>query len=230
MNLDEQVSAALAHLNNHASDALLRDMPTRYGIHTANAIGVSMADMKVLAAQLGRNHPLAEALWATGLYEARIVASMVDEPERVTPEQMERWCQDFDNWGICDTVCFHLFDRTRHAWTKVQQWAAQPDEFVKRAAFALLWALARHDRDATDEQFNAALELVEREATDERPLVKKSVSMALRSIGKRNPGLHSAALAVAGRLAEAPDGSARWIGRAARRDLALESGRRALDS
>ena len=226
LNLDEQVSAALADLNDHASVALLHDMPTRYGIHTANAVGVSMADMKAVAARLGRSHPLAEALWATGLYEARIVASMIDEPERVTLEQMERWCHDFDNWAICDTVCFHLFDRTPHAWIKVEQWAAQPDEFVKRAAFALLWGLARHDRDATDAQFAAALRLIECEATDERPLVKKSVSMALRSIGKRNPVLHASARTVAESLAEAPGGSARWIGRAALRDLALDSARR----
>jgi 3-methyladenine DNA glycosylase AlkD len=139
---------------------------------------------------------------------------------------MDRWCRDFDNWAICDTVCFHLFDRTNHAWVKVEQWAAQPDEFVKRAAFALLWGLARHDRDADDDQFAAGLALIEREAIDERPLVRKSVSMALRSIGKRNAALNAAAQAVAERLSEAPSGSARWVGRAALRDLAPNSPRR----
>lgn len=226
VHLDDQVSSALDFLRQHASEAIRHDMPIRYGIHTANAIGVSMADMKRLAAQLGRSHMLADALWATALYEARIVASMVDEPTRVTPEQMDRWCRDFDNWGICDTVCFHLFDRTPHAWVKVEQWADEPDEFVKRAAFALLWGLARHDRDADDEQFAGGLALIEREAIDERPLVKKSVSMALRSIGKRNAVLNAAAQAVAERLSEGPGGSARWVGKVALRDLAPKPTRR----
>jgi len=226
VHLDDQASAALDYLNQHASEAIRHDMPTRYGIHAANAIGVSMADMKRLAAQLGPGHALADALWGTELYEARIVASMVDEPTQVTPEQMDRWCRDFDNWGICDTVCFHLFDRTPHAWVKVEQWAAQPDEFVKRAAFALLWGLARHDRDADDRQFADGLALIEREAIDERLLVRKAVSMALRSIGKRNTALHADVMAVAERLSEAPGGSPRWVGRAALRDLTPKSTRR----
>ena len=101
-----------------------------------------MANMKVLAKRLGPNHDLAAELWDTGWYEARMLAAFVDEPARVTPAQMDRWCRDFDNWGICDTVCFHLFDRTPHAWAKVAQWRGRRDEFVKRAAFALLASLA----------------------------------------------------------------------------------------
>ena len=109
----------------------------RYAIPSDNAYGVTMTNMKVLAKRLGREHELAAALWDTGVYEARMLASLVDEPARVTSAQMDRWCSDFDNWAICDTACFALFDRTPHAWDKVAKWAAQRDEFVKRAAFAL---------------------------------------------------------------------------------------------
>ena len=119
-----------------------RDNLARFGITASKAFGVSMANIQVLAKRLGRNHELAAALWDTGWYEARMLTSFVDEPARVTPAQMDRWCRDFDNWGICDTVCFHLFDRTPHAWAKVAQWSGKRDEFVKRAAFALLASLA----------------------------------------------------------------------------------------
>jgi len=132
---------------------------------------------------------------------------------------MDRWCRDFDNWAICDTLCFHLFDRTAHAWDKVSKWSSWPDEFGKRAAFALLWALTVHDKPAGDERFTHGLLLIERAATDERNFVKKAVSMALRAIGKRNAVLKAEAVAVSRRLAESPEPAARGVGKDALREL-----------
>jgi 3-methyladenine DNA glycosylase AlkD len=132
---------------------------------------------------------------------------------------MDHWCRDFDNWAICDTVCFQLFDRTPHAWAKVAQWHDKRAEFVKRAAFALIASLAGHDKQAGDEPFLEGLRLVERAASDERNFVKKGVSWALRGTGRRNAPLHAAAMAVARRLAESADAAARWVGRDALRDL-----------
>jgi len=200
-----------------------RENLERFGITASKAFGVSMANIQVVAKRLGRNHALAAALWDTGWYEARMLTSFVDEPARVTPAQMDRWCRDFDNWGICDTVCFHLFDRTPHAWQKVAKWSRQRDEFVKRAGFALLWGLTVHDKHAENEPFAEGLRLVEHAATDERHLVKKSVNMALRAIGKRNRALNTAALAVARRLADSPQAAARWVGKDALRELTSPS-------
>ncbi|WP_210331212.1 DNA alkylation repair protein [Methylocystis sp. H62] len=138
---------------------------------------------------------------------------MIDDPALVTSAQMERWCNDFDNWGICDTVCFKLFDHTPHTWAKIWKWAASDSEFVKRAGFALLWALSLHDKSAADEPFVRALSLVEREASDDRRLVKQAASMALKAIGKRNPSLNQAALAVARDLARSPDVPSSWVGK-----------------
>jgi 3-methyladenine DNA glycosylase AlkD len=132
---------------------------------------------------------------------------------------MDAWVGDFDNWGICDTVCFKLFDRTPHAWRKVAEWSDRHDEFVKRAGFALLWSLTVHDKDAGDELFARGLLFVERAAGDERHFVKKAVNMALRAIGKRNPALNAAAVTVARRLAESPEAAARWVGKDALREL-----------
>jgi 3-methyladenine DNA glycosylase AlkD len=181
---------------------------------------VSVGTLKKLAGKLGRDHELADELWKSGWYEARMLAAFVDEPGRVTPAQMDRWCRDFDNWAVCDHACFHLFDRTPHAWGKVAKWARLRGEFQKRAAFALLWGLTVHDRAAGDERFVAGLKLVEHGATDGRNFVKKAVNMALRATGKRNAALNTAAVAVAGRLASSDDPTARWVGKDALRELA----------
>jgi 3-methyladenine DNA glycosylase AlkD len=132
---------------------------------------------------------------------------------------MDRWCRDFDNWGICDTVCFCLFDRTPHAWAKIAKWSGSREEFVKRAAFALLASLALHDKTTADGPFLASLPLIERAAADERNFVKKGVSWALRGVGRRSPALKAAAVTVAGRLAASTEPAARWVGKDALRDL-----------
>jgi 3-methyladenine DNA glycosylase AlkD len=209
----------LESLKRLAEERVLDDMSKRYGIYTSKAFGVSMANIQNVAKPLGRNHELAAALWDTGWYEARMLTSFVDEPELVTPAQMDRWCAEFDNWGICDTLCFHLFDRTPHAWHKVAQWSHRESEFVKRAAFALLASLALHDKQASDRWFVDGLLLIERAATDERNFVKKGVSWALRAIGRRNPTLNSAAVMLAHRLADSASPAARWVGKDALRDI-----------
>jgi 3-methyladenine DNA glycosylase AlkD len=178
-----------------------------------------MAAMKLIARDLGRDHALAAELWGTGVYEARIVAALVDEPARVTIEQMDRWCADFDNWALCDTVCFSLFDRAPHAWSRLEPWARDDREFVRRASFALLWSLALHDRSAGDPLFVAGLALVEQYAVDERPLVTKSMSMSLRAIGRRNSSLQEAVRATAERLVKVDSGPARRVGRIALREM-----------
>ena len=196
-----------------------RDGMARYAIVAPKVYGVSVGDLRKKGKELGRSHELAMALWATGWYEARMLVPFVGEPERVTPAQMDRWCRDFDNWAVCDALCFHLFDRTPHAYDKVAEWATRREEFVKRAAFALAASLAGHDKAAADARFEKILPLIERAADDDRNFVKKGVSWALRGIGMRSPNLHAASIALARRLAESKSASARWIGKDAFRDL-----------
>ncbi len=215
---DTRAQSALTWLKRHSSKAT-RDGMARYGLPSDRAVGATMADMLALAKRLGRDRALAAALWDTGVYEARMVAAMVDDPAQVTAAQMDRWCKDFDNWGICDTVCFKLFDRAPHAWAKVTQWSGKRDEFVKRAAFALLWGLTVHDKHAEDAKFIDGLRLIERAADDDRNFVKKAVNMALRATGKRNRALNAAAVATAKRLADSPNAAAKWVGKDALREL-----------
>ncbi|MGH9367900.1 MAG: DNA alkylation repair protein [Thermoanaerobaculia bacterium] len=227
-SVEEEVRSAIAWLKSHSTRRTLEGM-ARYGLPSGKAFGVSMADIQALGKRLGRNHELAAGLWATGWYEARMLTSYVDEPERVTRAQMDRWCRDFDNWGICDTVCFVLFDKTPFAWEKARQWSTSPREFIKRAAFALMASLAGHDKAATDAQFRALLPSIERGARDERNFVKKGVSWALRRIGRRSPALHAAALPVAKRLAQSEEAACRWVGTDALRELSSTKVRSALD-
>jgi 3-methyladenine DNA glycosylase AlkD len=196
-----------------------RDGMARYAIVSDRAFGVSVGDLRGLAKRLGRDHDLALALWDTGWYEARMLSAFVDEPARVTPAQMDRWCRDFDNWAICDTLCFHLFDKTPHAWRKVAAWSRRREEFVKRAAFALLASFALHDKKAPDEPFARCLPLIERAAGDNRNFVKKGVSWALRGVGRRSSDLHTAAVALARRLAASSEPAARWVGKDALKEL-----------
>jgi 3-methyladenine DNA glycosylase AlkD len=133
---------------------------------------------------------------------------------------MDQWCHDFDSWAVCDTACFHLFDRTPHVLRQVQAWARRPPEFEKRAAFALLASAALHDKRGPDEPYLACLPLIEAAATDERNFVKKAVSWALKGVGGRGPEAHAAALELAHTLAQSKHATARWVGKDALRDLA----------
>lgn len=218
MSVAAQVKELLAWLEKRGTKKN-RDGMARFAIVAPKAFGVSMATMKPLVKKTARNHDLALALWETGWHEARMLAAMLDEPERVTPAQMDAWAKSFNNWADCDTACFTLFDRTPHAFKKISQWAKRREEFVKRGAFALLASVALHDRKTEDAKFLACLPLVEAASGDDRNFVKKGVNWALRAIGERNSALNKPAVALAERLAKSEVASARWIGKDALRQL-----------
>ena len=210
--------AVIDWLRREASIAT-RDGMVRYGIPNDRAFGVPMGAMQKHARGIGKDHALAAALWATGWYEARTVAVFLAEPDRMTRAESDAWAADFDSWAICDTACFHLLDRTPFAWDLVRDWTPAPAEFVRRAGYALVWALSVHDRIAPDAAFLETLRRLEAAAPDPRPYVKKAADMALRATGKRNRALNAAATATARRLAASADPARAWIGRTALREL-----------
>lgn len=198
----------------------------RYGLPSTNAVGVSVGVLQGLAKQIGKDHALAAELWQSGVYEARLLATLIDDPRMVTKPQMNAWASDFDSWGICDSACFWLFDKTPFAYERAAQWTKSPREFVKRAGFALMASLSGHDKAAPDKKFLPFFPLIEKGATDERNFVKKGVSWALRGIGRRSPSLNGAALKVAKRLALREEAPCRWVGKDALRDFAKVKARR----
>jgi 3-methyladenine DNA glycosylase AlkD len=217
-DLAVRVDAVLAELRAMGSEEGRAGM-ARFGINADRAFGVSMTAMKPLARRLKRDHELALALWETGAHEARILAALVADPKAVTPALMDAWAADFDSWDVCDQVSMKLFARTPYVAQKVEQWAADEREFVRRAAFATIAGYAVAAKKAPDAAFRAFFPIIARCANDPRNFVKKAVNWALRQVGKRSVALHRPALALAETLAASEDRTARWIGRDAVKEL-----------
>lgn len=204
------VEAVVRELRSKSNPKAVEGM-ARFGISPENTFGISVPTLRGMAKRLGRDHRLASGLWESGIHEARILAALVDEPTKVTENQMERWVKDFDSWDVCDCCCSNLFDRTSFAHSKALEWAGRKEEFVKRAGYTMMAALAVHDRKAGDGAFLKFFGAIEAGSTDERNFVKKAVNWALRQIGKRNQRLNREALALAKKISKKDSRSARWV-------------------
>jgi len=222
-----QYDEILRRLQSLADPKAVEGM-ARFGINPKNTYGVSIPNLRAIAKEAGRNHLLAEQLWSSGIHEARILAGMVENPEKVTERQMDSWIKDFDSWDVCDQVCSNLFDKTPFAHQKALEWSKRSEEFVKRAGFVLMATLAVHDKKAKDEEFLKFLPLIKRESTDDRNYVKKAVNWALRQIGKRNIKLNEAAVETAKDIQGLDSKGARWIASDALRELTSDAVRRKL--
>jgi len=203
--------------------------PARFGIDVRDIWGVRAPDLRQLAKEIGPDHSLAGQLWRTGVHDARILAALVDDSQRVTPPQMERWARDFNSWAVCDAACGCLFDRTVYAWDKAVEWTGREPEYTKRAGFVLMASLAVHDKKAPDGRFEAFFPLIAKHATDDRNFVKKAVNWALRQIGKRNRRLNQLAVQTAKEIRDIDSRAARWIASDALRELTSDEVRQRLD-
>ncbi|MFZ1082552.1 MAG: DNA alkylation repair protein [Candidatus Kryptoniota bacterium] len=208
----------IVHLKSLSNPKNVAGM-ARFGISSKNTLGISIPALRDTAKKIGKNHALALELWNSGIHEARILAGFVDDPESVTESQIEKWVNDFDSWDVCDQVCSGLFDKTEFALKKAREWSGRKEEFVKRAGFVLMAALAVHDNDSDEVTFQNFLPIIKREAIDERNFVKKAVNWALRQIGKRNARLNKAAIKTAKEIQKIDSKAARWIATDALREL-----------
>lgn len=195
----------------------------RFGINPKGTLGISIPTLRNLAKRFKLDHELAHQLWASGIHEAKILASMIDDPKKVTKEQMDEWVVQFDSWDVCDQVCMNLFDKTPYAYLKAAEWCEREEEFVKRAGFALMASLAFHDKNAPDESVEAFFPLILKHANDERNYVKKAVNWALRQIGKRNRQLRQKAIEVAQQMANLDSKAARWNAKDALQELSQKN-------
>ncbi len=202
----------------------------RYGIISNKVFGLNMPVIEKLSKEARKDHSLALKLWGSGIYDARILAAMVDESTKVTESQMEKWAKDFDNWAVCDNACMKLFRDTPFAWKKALEWPSRKEEFVKRAGFALIATLAVHDKKAPDKEFLKFLPIIKRESRDERNYVRKAVNWALRQIGKRNTNLNRAAIKAAEEIARIDSKASKWIASDALRELRSETVQRRMRS
>jgi 3-methyladenine DNA glycosylase AlkD len=212
------VESVLAQMKSKADPRAVEGM-ARFGISTKNTLGLSVPFLRKMAKRLGHNHRLALELWDSEVHEARILAAMVDEPALVTEAQMESWARDFDSWDVCDGCCGTLFDKTKYAYRKAQEWSRRKEEFVRRAGYVLMAELAVHDKDAPDSSFLRFFGAIEKGSTDPRNFVKKAVNWALRQIGKRNARLNKEAIKLATKISKLDSQSAKWIASDALREL-----------
>jgi 3-methyladenine DNA glycosylase AlkD len=194
----------------------------RFGINHTKAYGVRMPELRRIAKTAGKDHELAEKLWDAGYGETKILAGLIEDPKMVTESQMENWVAGFDSWDVCDQCCINLFRKTPFAYKKVFEWSTREEEFVKRAAFALIAVLAVHDKKANDEKFEEFFPLIIRESLDNRNFIKKAVNWALRQIGKRNINLNKRAVEIAEEISIIDSKSAKWIAADAIRELTGE--------
>ena len=186
-------------------------------------LGVSIPELRILAKEIGKNHELALELWKTEVAEARIVAAMIDDPQKLTEGQMEDWVKGINSWDVCDQVCMNLFEKIPLAWKKIHDWSDREEEIVKRTAFSLIACLAWHDKKAKDEELIELFPVITQGATDERNFVKKAVNWALRNIGKRNQNLNKAVIDTAKAIQRLDSKAARWIATDAIRELESEA-------
>ncbi|PIW39884.1 MAG: DNA alkylation repair protein [Chloroflexi bacterium CG15_BIG_FIL_POST_REV_8_21_14_020_46_15] len=216
------VEEVLEKLKSNSRPDQLEGM-ARYGMAVERRLGVSIPDIRKIAKELGKDNKLALELWKTGIAEARIIAAMIDDPEKLTESQMEDWVKDINSWDVCDQVCMNLFEKTPLAWQKIIDWSEREEEFVKRTVFALIACLAWHDKKAEDEKFIELFPVIMRGAVDERNFVKKAVNWALRNIGKRNLNLNKAAINAAKEIHRLDSKAARWIAFDTLRELESEA-------
>jgi 3-methyladenine DNA glycosylase AlkD len=218
MDFNDIVKRLKAQSNQTAVEGM-----ARFGINPRNTLGVSIPVIRKLAREAGRDHRLAAQLWASGIHEARILATLVDDPREVTEAQMEIWVKDFDSWDVCDQCCSNLFDKTPLAYEKAHAWSSRSEEFVKRGGFVLMATLAVHDKKAGNSQFERFLPIIVRESTDERNFVRKAVNWALRQIGKRNVALNRLALKTAKQIQGKNSKTAQWVASDAIRELTSDN-------
>jgi len=216
--MSQKSDELISHLKSLANPEDVEGM-ARFGVGGENVLGIRIPVLRKLAKAHRNDHQLASALWASGIHEARILASMIDDPKQVTEAQMESWVSDFDSWDVCDQVCMNLFDRHPLAYEKALEWSQREEEFVKRAGFSMMASLVLHDKKADDSAFEPFFERIQAGAQDERNFVKKAVNWALRQIGKKRSGLSSRCVQLAQKLAESESKSARWVGKDALREF-----------
>jgi len=192
------------------------------------AYGVSAPALHKLAREIGKDHLLANELWACEVHEAKILASLIGTPEKATANEMEVWAKTFDSWDVVDTACCYLYAGSKFAWKKAQDWSKRRELFIKRAGFSLVAYLSYKDQQSPDEKFVKFLKVIERESDDDRHFAKKAVNWALRNIGKRNQKLNREAIRVAGKLRKRDSRAARWIAADALRELRSEAVQRRL--
>lgn len=191
----------------------------KLGIPEACSIGVSTGDVRKLAKTVGKDNALAHDLWNTGYHEARLLAVLIVDKKQFSLQEAEAFMHDVISWDLCDHLCKNLLIKLKGYEDLIEKWCDAEATYMKRAAFTLMASAAIHEKNLQKEALDHYLSLIRTYSDDEREHVKKSVSWALREIGKRDFDYQEKAVLLAHDLMENGNKAQKWIGKDALKEL-----------
>ena len=209
----------IIHEFEELSDVDFAENMKRFGISYVKSYGLRLPQIRKIAKHCGKNHELALKLWDWGYHETYLLATLVEEPQKVDSCQLNEWVNAFYSWDLVDQACINLLRFIPEAVDDIFIWCNSDEEFVKRTAFSLIAVLAVHNRDS---DFDKYFEIIKEGSTDNRNFVKKSVNWALRQIGKSNADNNKKALKLAYEILEIDNKASKWVARSAIRELESE--------
>lgn len=171
----------------------------RHGV-VGDIYGVSFGNLSTLVKQIKKDHEAALALWKTGNHDARILATMIADPNKVDIATLQQWMADADSYPITSNFATFVA-KTPHRRALMTEWtAADDDEWVGYAGWLVLAAMASNDADLPDEFFTDYLDRMEARLHTRPNYVRDGMNSALIAIGTRNERLEAAAVAAAERI------------------------------
>ena len=191
----------------------------KFGIQYVKSYGLRLPQIRKIAKQCGKNHDLALKLWNHGYHETYLLATIVEEPDKVDSKQLNDWVHTFYSWDLVDQACINLLRFIPEAIDNIFIWCNSDEEFVKRTAFSLIAVLAVHNKNL---DFDKYFDILKEGSKDNRNFVKKSVNWAIRQIGKIDVENNRKALELAYEILGISNKSSKWVARRAIKELESE--------
>jgi 3-methyladenine DNA glycosylase AlkD len=202
-----ELKAKVKHLMNaEVSDAMRRE-----GIIYKVNYGVPIPELKALAKPYFGDHELALELFREDIRECKLLASMIDDPELVTGEQLDEWADEFTNPEIVEQVCGNLFCKTEYALSRSIEWCLDDDELFQKAGLLII-ARKASDPNVGVNLLQPYIGVIENMADTMTDTILSSMSFALREIAKRSPELCRMVLSAAQRMTQLDNELAAWLG------------------
>jgi 3-methyladenine DNA glycosylase AlkD len=188
----EQIVSDIKNLANAKSI----EVWAKAGIITDNCYGVGLTKLKLIARDIRKQHELALELWDSGIHEARLLSTMIEDGKMISSEQIDKQILDINSWDLADKYCENVISRTPFMFEKIEKWLEHPNQLIKRSAFMLISIHAKKHKKLDDKYFEDILVLIEQKLQFEKNLVRDGMNQALIAIGSRNKHLNYMAIQI----------------------------------
>ncbi|GCF94467.1 hypothetical protein NRIC_23580 [Enterococcus florum] len=204
------------HLKHISSDKYKTNV-IKLGIPEEDALGVPTSELRKIARTLPKDKLFLYELWKTGYHECKLLTVLSLKPKECTENEILALMEEIDSWDLCDLFCKTIlikrdFDFYIHLWIQSEEL------FKRRAAFTLIASKSTHAK-LSDEEIADYLKLIEQHSDDERLLVKKAASWALRELGKISYDAKERSIETATALLQQPSKTQQWIAKEALKEL-----------